>query len=70
MALSRADAIAWYQAITGGEGVDRNSVLDVLERGALAEKHWNDALFTYGIEYGVLIALISVFDLTNEEVHS
>ena len=29
--------------------------------GKIAENLWNDAIFTYGIEYGILIAVAFIF---------
>jgi uncharacterized protein YegJ (DUF2314 family) len=67
--VTKEEAIAWYKEITGGAGVDRHSVLNVLRRGRIAEKMWDtDSTFSYGVEYGVLIALIKAFDLTNEDL--
>ncbi len=66
--MTREEAIAWYTAITTGDGVDRNAALDVLGRGSIAVGLWNDPTFTYGIEYGVLIALIRVFNLTQDDL--
>jgi hypothetical protein len=67
--MTKEEAISWYRKTTGGAGVDRWSVLDVLQRGSIAEKMWDsDATFSYGIEYGVLIALIKAFDLKREDI--
>jgi hypothetical protein len=66
--MTREEAIAWYHRITGGNGLDRNAALRTLQRGSIAEGLWDDPTFTYGIEYGVLIALIEVFDLQPEDL--
>lgn len=62
--MTKAEAIEWFKEITSGAGVDRDEVLEVLQRGSTAIAVWNDGTFTLGIEYGVLIALIKVFNLT------
>lgn len=64
--MTREQAIQWYNDITGGSGIDRNDerLLEVLGRGEIAKGCWNETVFCYGLEYGVLIALIKIFDLT------
>lgn len=67
--MTKAEVIKWYKEITGGAGVDRYEALETLRRGRLAEKNWDDGLFTLGIEYGVLIALIKAFDITEKDLY-
>jgi hypothetical protein len=66
--MNKAEAIDWYKQVTGGSGVDRTSPLDVIDRGSLAKRQWDDGLFTLGVEYGVLIALVRAFDLTKADI--
>lgn len=66
--MTHDEALTWYAEIISGSGVDRYSNLDVLDRGAFAVKYWDNTIFVLGIEYGVLIALIRAFDLTDEEI--
>ena len=68
--MTKKEAIEWYKKITGGAGVDRYAALDVIKRGAIAEKLWDDPAFTLGMEYGVLIALVKTFDLTEKDLNA
>jgi hypothetical protein len=60
---TKTEALAWARRITSGSGVGRDRYLDRLPRGKVAAYLWNEPVFTLGIEYGVLIALIELFDL-------
>jgi hypothetical protein len=66
--MDRDQAIARIYEITSGSGVDRQTALAVIQRGEIAERHWNDGLFTLGIEYGYLLALVDVFNLTAADI--
>ena len=63
--MTRQEAIVWYRDITSGSGVDRNE-FPIESRGRLAQMAWDDGVFTLGTEYGVLIALRKIFDITDE----
>lgn len=66
--MSKLEAIEWYKQITGGAGVDRDAFLDVVERGGIAVRLWDDCAFTLGVEYGALIALVRVFGITKADL--
>ncbi len=66
--MNKENAVKWYKAIQNGQGVDRDEYLPVLKRGKIAEDLWNEGSFTLGIEYGVLIALIRIFNLKTEDL--
>lgn len=66
--MTKSEAIAWYKEIISGEGVDRNAALTVVRRGTAAVRVWNDGVFTLGVEYGVLIALVHAFSITREDL--
>ena len=61
--MTATEAREWIQEIWNGEGVDRDKYVGRVPRGEMAKRYWNDTMFTYGVEYGVLIALVEVFDL-------
>ena len=66
--MTKEEAIAWYKRITAGEGVDRYKHFGVMLRGRIAASLWDDGVFILGMEYGVMLALIEVFGLTNEDL--
>lgn len=62
--MNKDQAIKRIREIQSGTGVDRTSHLDWLPRGRVAVDHWDDGLFTLGIEYGTMLALIDAFGIT------
>ena len=68
--MDKQQAIQEYHRLTGGTGVDRNKYKWFVDkcRGRLAVKCWNDEMFSFGMEYGYLICLIDIFDLTYEDL--
>lgn len=69
--MTKAEAIAWYKSINSGDGVNRTGPVEsgVLGRGGIAEANWDNGLFTLGIEYGAMIAIIKIFDLKREDLY-
>jgi len=65
--MTKENAIKWFKDIQGGSGVNRN-VFPQKWRGAIAKHVWNDVEFDYGVEYGVLIALMVAFDITEDDL--
>lgn len=66
--MNKEEAIKWFKEIGNGVvGVDRTLFPDEL-KGRLAKNVWDDSIFTYGIEYGVLIALCKVFGITEDDI--
>ncbi|KKW11478.1 MAG: hypothetical protein UY48_C0018G0012 [Candidatus Gottesmanbacteria bacterium GW2011_GWB1_49_7] len=65
--MDRDMAIKWFKEIQGGDGVDRTKFPDEI-KGEIAKKFWNDSLFSYGIEYGVLISLIQIYGITGDDL--
>ena len=68
--MKKAEAIKWYKRISGGKGINRHKYLYVLKRGRIAKRAWDKAIFTLGIEYGAMMALIEIFNLTKEDLES
>ena len=67
--MTKKEAIEWYKEITGGTGVDRYAALDIIRRGSVAKKLWDDPSFTLGVEYGALIVLVKAFDISDEDLN-
>jgi len=67
---SKKWAVDKYRKIESGDGVDRYKCLKILRRGKCAEDSWNEGEFTLGIEYGYMIALIDVFNLTEKDLYN
>ncbi len=66
--MEKAEAIKWFKEIQNGSGVDRSKFPDDM-KGRLAKKAWDaESMFTYGIEYGVLIALHEIYGITQEDL--
>ena len=66
--MTKKEAIKKYKEITSGAGVDRDKPLDVIKRGNVAEMLWNESAFTLGIEYGFLIALVEIFNISENDL--
>ena len=66
---TKQEAIQWIKEIQNGDGLDRSEASAKMPfKGAMAERYWNDGLFTYGMEYGVMFALMKVFDIKAEDI--
>lgn len=66
--MTKEQAIEWYKQIQSGQGVNRSKYLKEFDIGRVAERLWNDGIFTLGVEYGALIAIVTIFGLTEEDV--
>lgn len=67
--MSREQAIAWYKEIQSGVfGPERWDYLEKFGVGEVAKMLWNNPDFAYGIEYGVLIAIAKIFDLSHDDL--
>jgi len=64
---TKAEVIAKIKAIQSGGGVKRDSFPDSM-KGEIPKAHWDDGLFTLGLEYGYMIALMDVFEITEGEI--
>jgi len=63
----RQEAIKWIKANQTGNPVDRDIVKESM-RGTIAEKYWNDSIFTLGVEYGAIAMLMKFFNITEEDL--
>ena len=66
--MDKAQAIAWFKEIDSGVGVDRYKHLNIIPRGAIAVTEWDGGIFTLGIEYGAMMAIVEIFDLEKEDI--
>jgi len=68
--MTRKQAIEWYRAIQNDAGTFsvRKEYREKFGIGNIAEMLWNDGSFTYGMEYGILIAIAKIFDLTKSDL--
>jgi hypothetical protein len=64
--MDKQQAIQWVKRIQGGQ-FDRNEIKDRIPKGKLAENLWNDGTFSYGMEYGAIMAVMKIFDLEEIE---
>ena len=60
--MTREEAVRWFKEIRAGSGVYRADFPDAM-KGTLAKQHWDDPVFSLGVEYGVLIALKKIFGI-------
>ena len=67
--MTREEAIAWYRAIpeTGSFG-PRDAYLKEFHIGSVADKIWDSGEFTLGMEYGMMIAIVRIFDLAPRDI--
>lgn len=65
--MTREHAIIWIKEIQNGEGVNMNKFPADM-KGEIAKKLWSDATFSYGVEYGVMLALMEVFNITRDDL--
>ena len=61
--MNGTEALKWFEDIQNGNGVDRMSFPDDF-KGEMAKDAWHNTEFAYGIEYGVLIALDRIYNIT------
>ena len=66
--MTREQALQLFNDIPNGSYPYRNWYASKFPVGEVARACWNDPMFTYGIEYGMLIALAQAFDITPEEL--
>lgn len=60
--MTKDEAQKWARQVAHkGTGAVRQAYLKKFGAGEVAEKYWNAALFTLGIEYGILIAVAKVY---------
>jgi len=63
--MDKAQSITLIKEIQDGK-FDRNEI-DV-PRGNTAEVFWNDPMFSYGMEYGAILAIMKIFDINKKDL--
>ena len=66
--MTRQQALRLYKKVPDGSYPYRSWYAKKFPVGTAAKAYWNDEMFTYGIEYGMLIALAKAFDIMPEEL--
>lgn len=65
--MTKEKALSIIKEIQSGEW-DRNT--PDCPKGLIAIDKWEDPLFSYGMEYGAIVGLMQVFDLTIEDINN
>jgi hypothetical protein len=63
--MEKEDIIALIQQIQNG-GWNRH--VPTCPKSEMAERHWNESLFSYGMEYGAIVVLMQVFSISASEL--
>ena len=63
--MNKSDAIKEIKNIQTG-GFDRNKI--EVPKGLQAIRYWDDSMFSYGMEYGAIHALMVSFDISMDEL--
>jgi hypothetical protein len=66
--MTKAEAIRRIRAIQRGADVNRDRVLDVVDRGEIAAEQWDDPRFALGFEYGAIAGLAEAFGITKKDL--
>lgn len=64
--MSKGDALALFHDVENGTHEIRSEYLEKFGAGSVAIPLWNDPTFTYGIEYGIKMAIARLFNLDPE----
>jgi len=65
--MTKEQAIKEIKEIQNGK-FDRNEIVSQIPRGEMAVRCWDDPMFAYGLEYGVIIALMKTFNIKKSEL--
>ena len=63
--MTKEQGMQWLKEIQN-VGFDRNEL--EVPRGQAAERFWNEPMFVYGMEYGAILAIMKVFDITKDDL--
>ncbi len=66
----REEIIKWVKNLQGPDTVYPKVLNNIPEtmRGELAKDSWNNAIFKYGSEYGMIAILMHIFNITEEDL--
>ena len=62
--MNKEQGINWIKEIQNGK-FNRDDMKNEIPLGRIAEKLWDDTTFGYGMEYGIITAIIKVFNIKN-----
>ena len=65
--FNKQAAIRFIKAIQNGE-LDRYENLDNFPRSNMAIEYWDNHMFSYGMEYGAIMALMKVYNIQKDEL--
>ncbi len=65
--MNQQQAINWIKEIQSGK-FDRREMKDKMPLGTIAERNWHNGQFAYGMEYGAILAIMKIFDLTKDDL--
>jgi hypothetical protein len=65
--MTKEEAIKWIKEIQNGE-YDRHMIINQIPCGRLARRFWDDSLFSLGMEYGAIMALMTAFKIKKDEL--
>lgn len=57
--MRREEALARIKEVQNGSGLSRDEFPEGM-KGCIAKEHWHDLMFSYGMEYGYLLAMLEV----------
>ena len=63
----KKDMIKIIKLIQLGSGIDRTKFPDGL-KGKIAKENWDEGIFTLGLEYGVIMALMELYKIKENEL--
>lgn len=67
--MIKEEAVKTVKRIQHGDGLDRDNFPEKM-KAILAKELWGSGEFSYGMEYGYILALIHIFNLTDKELTS
>lgn len=63
----KKEAIKHIKDIQNGSGVKRDNFPEYM-KGSIVKDNWNNSIFTIGIEYGYIIGIMNLFNITKENL--
>jgi len=67
--MKKQEAIQWIKDIQDGK-FNQDEFIDEMPLGSIATNNWHEGLFSYGMEYGAILAVMKIFDLTKEDLEN
>lgn len=67
--INKKQAIEWIKSIKDGCGINNNKIPFKL-RDPDAQQFWDRPIFSLGMEYGYILCLIDLFEITVEDLRN